>query len=239
MGACGSADNSNKAKPAHALTLIYLDIELLGDPIRLTLKLGNIPFTDDRFGMDKMGEYKAKTPNGAFPCLMVDGKPFAQGGSILRYCGWLADMVPRDPLHMFKIDQILEQVGDINRIIIPTFHWMMMPDRFGIEHLDEATRGEMVSKARKHMAGPDGQLTTFLKTLNDQVGEASCLLKGNKPNIGDVAVVVKLRHLKDHKIFPPLSDEIPETIFDGFPNLVALYEKFHKIDIVKKHYGIE
>lgn len=59
---------------------------------------------------DKFADYKAKSPSGQFPTLVVDGETYVESGAILRYTGRVAGLYPTDPLEQLKQDQIIEMV---------------------------------------------------------------------------------------------------------------------------------
>ena len=61
------------------LKLTYFDFHGgRGEPARLALSIGGIPFEDDRVPPSEWGSRKAHTPFGALPVLEKDGQAVAQ-----------------------------------------------------------------------------------------------------------------------------------------------------------------
>ena len=78
------------------LTFKYLDIKGLGEPIRLALTVGGLPFEDVRLSYDDVVALKGVagdltkhngSPFGQVPVLEIDGRPFGQSGALLRWVG--------------------------------------------------------------------------------------------------------------------------------------------------------
>src|SRR5271169_6432198 len=83
------------ARPMSKLKLTYFDVHGgRGEPARLALSIGGIPFEDDRVAPSNWPSRKADTPFGALPVLEVDGKAVSQSNAINRYVGKLADLYP-------------------------------------------------------------------------------------------------------------------------------------------------
>ena len=54
-----------------------------------------------------------ETPFGQLPVLMIDGKPLAQTGAIVRYLADVLDLAPKDELLKAYCDMILETLGGV------------------------------------------------------------------------------------------------------------------------------
>ena len=67
-----------------------------GDPARLALSIGGIPFEDDRVAPSDWPARKVNMPFGALPVLEVDGQTVSQSNAINRYVGKLANLYPDD-----------------------------------------------------------------------------------------------------------------------------------------------
>jgi len=65
--------------------LTYFDIPGLGEPIRLTLALAGVPFTDERLTREQFQAAKPTLRFGQVPYLTVNDHEFVQSGAILRY----------------------------------------------------------------------------------------------------------------------------------------------------------
>ena len=96
------------------LRLTYFDFHGgRGEPARLALSIGGIPFEDDRVKPGEWESRKADTPFGALPVLEVDGQVVAQSNAIDRYVGKLADLYPTDPWQAALCDEVMGAVEDI------------------------------------------------------------------------------------------------------------------------------
>jgi Glutathione S-transferase, N-terminal domain len=103
------------------LKLTYFDFHGgHGEPARLALSMGGIPFEDDRVLPSEWGSRKANTPFGALPVLEVDGEVVAQSNAINRYVGKLADLYPSDAWQAALCDEVMEAVEDIGTKIAAT-----------------------------------------------------------------------------------------------------------------------
>jgi glutathione S-transferase len=103
------------------LKLTYFDLHGgRGEPARLALSIGGIPFEDDRVAPSDWPARKADTPFGALPVLEVDGQTLAQSNAINRYVGKLTDLYPSDPWQAALCDEVMEAVEDINTKLVAT-----------------------------------------------------------------------------------------------------------------------
>jgi len=77
------------------LKLTYFDFHGgRGEPARLALSIGGVPFEDDRVVTSDWERRKAHTPFGALPVLEVDGQTLAQSNAINRYVGKITGSLP-------------------------------------------------------------------------------------------------------------------------------------------------
>jgi glutathione S-transferase len=104
------------------LKLTYFDIHGgRGEPARLALSIGGIPFEDDRLAPSDWQRRKPDTPFGALPVLEVDGQALAQSNAVNRYVGKLTDLYPSDAWQAALCDEIMEAVEDISTKLAATF----------------------------------------------------------------------------------------------------------------------
>ena len=121
------------------LKLTYFDFHGgRGEPARLALSIGGIPFEDDRVQSTDWERRKADTPFGALPLLEVDGQILAQSNAINRYVGKLAKLYPSDPWQAALCDEAMEAVEDITTKIGATF---FLPGRAKESPAQGADRG--------------------------------------------------------------------------------------------------
>ena len=104
------------------LKLTYFDFHGgRGEPARLALSIGGIPFEDDRVAPSDWQRRKPDTPFGALPVLEVDGQTLAQSNAINHYVGTLTDLYPSDAWQAALCDEVMEVVEDINTKLAGTF----------------------------------------------------------------------------------------------------------------------
>ena len=103
------------------LKLTYFDFHGgRGEPARIALSMGGIPFEDERVKGADWERRKPGTPFGALPLLEKDGEILAQSNAINRYVGRLTNLYPSDPWQAALCDEIMEAVEDITSKIAAT-----------------------------------------------------------------------------------------------------------------------
>jgi len=103
------------------IKLTYFDIDGgRGEPARLAMHIGGVPFEDHRISFAEFLECKNSFVFGAVPVIEIDGQMVAQCNGINRYVGKLAGLYPEDPLQALLCDEIMDAVEDIIVKIQPT-----------------------------------------------------------------------------------------------------------------------
>jgi glutathione S-transferase len=96
------------------LKLTYFDFDGgRGEPARLALHIGGIPFEDERISLKDWPQIRERTPFQALPILEVDGRVVAQSNSINRYVGKLAGLYPQDDWQALLCDEVMDAAEDI------------------------------------------------------------------------------------------------------------------------------
>jgi prostaglandin-H2 D-isomerase / glutathione transferase len=54
---------------------------------------------------------------GSLPVLDMNGTVIAQSNAILRYIGKQTNLYPNDPIEALKVDELLEALEDVNKLI--------------------------------------------------------------------------------------------------------------------------
>ena len=230
----GSAESADVPK----IKLTYFNIEGAAEKIRLALKIGGIPFEDERidFGLWQ-SELKAKTPFGQLPLVTLDDKaPVAQSFAILRYVGKLCGLYPEDPIQALYVDEACGLQEDLAKALAPSMYIGMRPHcaLFGYpENLAEEERKSIQKRLRDALIAPGGDVPRYLGYF-EQILEknGSGFLCGSKITIADCTLLPALRHFKSGRL-----DGIPTNILDGFPHLTAFYERMMSLPAVKAHYS--
>jgi len=195
------------------LKLTYFDFHGgRGEPARLALSIGGIPFEDDRVAPSDWPARKANTPFGALPVLEVDGQTVSQSNAINRYVGKLANLYPDDAWQAALCDEVMEAVEDIGSKIGAT---LFLP-----EEEKKAKREELA----------EGPIPFYLTRLQDRLAaHGGQYFAANRLLVADLKVFVWIRYLKSGVL-----DHIPADLPDRVaPKLVEHYER------VKKHPGIK
>jgi glutathione S-transferase len=199
------------------LKLTYFDFHGgRGEPARLALSIGGIPFEDDRVPPSEWGSRKANTPFGALPVLEVDGEVVAQSNAINRYVGKLADLYPSDAWQAALCDEVMGAVEDIGTKIGATF--------FLPEEQKRTQRKELV----------EGPIPFYLTRLEQRLeAHGGQYFAADRLSVADLKVFVWIRHLKSGAL-----DHVPADLPDRVaPKLVQHYERVKSEPRVKAYYA--
>jgi prostaglandin-H2 D-isomerase / glutathione transferase len=199
------------------LKLTYFDFHGgRGEPARLALSIGGIPFEDDRVKPAEWESRKAQTPFGALPVLEVNGQVVAQSNAIDRYVGKLADLYPSDPWQAALCDEVMGAVEDIGSKIGAT---LFMP-----EEQKRTQRKELV----------EGPIPFYLARLERRLEErGGGYFAGGRLSVADLKAFVLIRQLKSGVL-----DHVPADLPDRVaPKLVEHYERVKNDPRVKAYYA--
>ena len=127
------------------LHLHYLDMKGLAEPLRLTLRLGRLPFEETVVTYDDVSKMRdvdggagAAIPFGQVPVLEIDGVAFAQSAALLRWAGKRAGLYP-DGLRQLRCDMAEECLNDLRRAFVPLWYGNSLPRNPEDGSLDPAT----------------------------------------------------------------------------------------------------
>lgn len=199
------------------LKLRYFDFDGgRGEPARVALSIGGIPFEDDRVPPSDWPNLKEGTPFGGLPVLEVDGQTLAQSNAINRYVGKLVDLYPSDPWQAALCDEAMEAVEDITTKIFAS--------RFLPEQQKKAERNALV----------EGPLPFYLSRLERRLETRGGLyFADNRLSVADLKVFELIRNLRSGAI-----DYVPTDLPDRFaPELVEHYERVKSDPRVSAYYS--
>jgi glutathione S-transferase len=199
------------------LKLTYFDFHGgRGEPARLALSIGGIPFEDDRVAFTDWEGRKADTPFGALPVLEVDGQILAQSNAINRYVGKLANLYPSDPWQAALCDEAMEAVEDIITQIVAT---LFLPE------------GEKKTQREALVEGP---IPFYLERLQQRLdAHGGRYFADDQLSVADLKVFVWIRQLKSGVL-----DHVPTDLPDRIaPKLVEHYERVKNETGVKAYYS--
>lgn len=96
------------------IRLHYFDIIGLGEAIRLTFYIGDVPFEDIRVNRSTWASVKPNYKYGQLPVLEYKGQVFAQAKAIGNFAARMAGIFPTDNLDILKHDEAINLRDDIN-----------------------------------------------------------------------------------------------------------------------------
>ncbi len=198
------------------LKLSYFDFDGgRGEPARLALHIGGIPFEDHRISTKDWPQLRDRTPFQALPTLTVDGKEVAQSNSINRYVGKLADLYPKDDWQALLCDEVMDAAEDIGTRIGNTID---LP-------------ADAKKKAREELAA--GLITRYLEQLQARLKAAGGEYFADKRlTVADLKIFMLVRWLRSGAL-----DHIPKDLVDRVaPLLVKHFERVAGRPEVVKYY---
>jgi len=199
------------------LKLSYFDFHGgRGEPARLALSMGDIPFEDDRIPFADWEQRKKKTPFGALPVLEVDGQTIAQANAINCYVGKLTNLYPSDPWQAALCQEAMGAVEDIFIKIVPT---MFLPE-------------EEKKAQRKALA--EGPIPFYLTQLQKRLeAHGGRYFADDRLTVADLKVFTFIRQLKSGFL-----DYVPTDLPDRIaPKLVGHYDRVRNEPRVKAYYA--
>lgn len=198
------------------LKLSYFDFDGgRGEPARLALSIGGIPFDDHRVAGKDWPAFRDSTPFLAMPTLEVDGTVYTQSNSINRYVGRLAGLYPADPVQAFLCDEAMDAAEDISTRIASTLD--MTP--------------EAKQKAREELVA--GRLPRYLRQFQAKLQAAGGeYFADGRLTVADLKVFIWVRWLRSGAL-----DHIPKDLVDRTaPALVTHFERLSKHPKIVEYY---
>jgi glutathione S-transferase len=199
------------------LKLTYFDFSGgRGEPARLALHIGKIPFEDHRFAFQDFAEVRKTTPLNQVPTLHMNDVQVTQSDAITRYVGKLAGLYPTDAFQALLCDEVMNALEDINVKIGATF---------GME-------GDALKSARESLA--TGPLPLYLRWLQNQlVSHGGEYFADNRLTIADLKALVILQWLSSGVL-----DHIPKNLIaTEAPRLVEYMERIAAFPVIAQYYS--
>ena len=199
------------------LKLTYFDFHGgRGEPARLALAIGGIPFEDERVPFADWARRKPDTPFGGLPVLEVDGEIVTQSNGINRYVGKLASLYPEDPWQAALCDEVMDAIEQITGKIVATFD---LPE-------------EQMKAQRKALV--EGPITFYLTRLQQRLdAHGGRYFAGDRLSVADLKAFVWVQHLKSGKL-----DHVPTNLPDRVaPKLVEHCERIRRHPGVRTYYA--
>lgn len=205
--------NANTPK----VKLTYFDFDGgRGEPIRLALTYGNIPFEDHRIPGSDWPEWKEQTPLHQLPVMEIDDQIITQTNTLLRYVGKMVGLYPHDALEAAHCDEAMATVEDILTKLVPSLF---------IENAEEKRR------AREALAA--GPIPLFLRGLENMLVErGGQYFAGNRLSVADFKVFLFVRYLQSGQL-----DHIPADIVKRVaPRLVEHFQRINEVPQIVTYY---
>ena len=199
-----------------ALKLTYFDFSGgRGEPARLALHVGGIPFEDNRFAPGDFPEVRKTTPLNQVPTLHINDVQVTQSDAITRYAGKLAGLYPEDDLQALFCDEVMGALEDINTKLGATF----------------GMTGDALKNAREALAAE--VLPRYLRWLQNQLeGHGGEFFADHRLTVADLKAFVILRWLGSGKL-----DHIPAGLVETVaPKLVAFIDRIAAIPAIAQYY---
>lgn len=179
------------------------------------MKIGKIPFEDERIKSDQWKHIRDTMPFKAVPVLTVDGMPMAQSQAMERYLGKLCGLYPSDAFTAFKVDEVTDTVGDL--------FWKLYECMGEDKDKFRASRERFVKEeVPKFMGGLEKKLELYGKgpwAVGDKVSNADV-------SIATIVMMVRCGVL----------DHVPKNLLDGYRRAIASYDALNSIPEVIEWY---
>lgn len=198
---------------------MYWPITGLGEPIRVCMAIGGIPFKDTTpKNDDKFQDRKGALAPFQVPILLVDGQAMDQSRAILRYLGKICKyegkpLYPEDPMEAYQCDNLMELIVDM---------WSPLPPTFAIQ--DQAEK----EAARAALVADDGKVAKFLQTVDKKLADRL----GKPVNIGDIYAFCITNMCRQ----PTFIDGIPAGALDKYENLTKFHDQMAKLPPILEYY---
>ncbi|NMF99127.1 glutathione S-transferase family protein [Aromatoleum toluolicum] len=198
------------------LKLTYFDFSGgRGEPARLALHIGGIPFEDNRFAPGDFPEVRKTTPLNQVPTLHINDVQVTQSDAITRYAGKLAGLYPEDDLQALFCDEVMGALEDINTKLGTTF----------------GMTGDVLKNAREALAAET--LPRYLRWLQNQLeSHGGEFFADHRLTVADLKAFIVLRWLGSGKL-----DHIPADLIETVtPKLAAFVDRIAGIPAIAHYY---
>merc|ERR1712224_670200 len=118
-------------------------IEAAAEPVRLTMSMCGIDFTDVRVPFDEWPALKPSMKYGQMPCLEVDGKKMYQSDALMKFIATKyggGKLYP--PELLYEVEEALGLCVDLSTAMNPSVYVGMRPADLGHEGLEGDAKSE-------------------------------------------------------------------------------------------------
>lgn len=191
------------------MKLTYFDFPGRAEAIRDALRIGGVPFVDERVAHARFQELRAAgaLPFDSLPVLTLDdGRVLAQSNTILRHVAGRAGLVPADAYAALRVDALLDAAEDFGGRLSVSI-------RVADDGVRAALRHELATR----------WLPEWFRLLERSLAvDGAGYLVGGALTVADLKVV----HAVDKLLNGSLSG-IPTDLIAPFPALSAWRDRIH------------
>tara|TARA_B100001115_G_C15847412_1_gene427736 strand:+ start:1731 stop:2408 length:678 start_codon:yes stop_codon:yes gene_type:complete len=201
--------------------LIYFAVPGRAEACRIALSLSGMNWEDVEVNGEQYNQMKnrGELPWGFLPILVTDKGTIAESSAILRYVGKMAGFVPEDSYEAAKVDEFIDGMGPIARVMDTTF---------GIVDVDERIR------LRKKLFEPNGEATKALNLYEKKIGESKT---GWAAGTRDMSIADLKLFTELFAFFSGNYDGIEKSMIMPYPNLLKYHDKVSNDKRIKAHYS--
>jgi len=197
--------------------LFYWPITGLGEPIRIAMAIGGIPFKDNTPKNCENFAAKKEEAGCQVPFLTIDGKVMGQSRAILRYLGKEVKydgkpLYPVDSMEAYNCDELIELIEDARSPLGKTFSIQ-----------DQAEK----EAARAALFAEDGGIAKWLVKVDQRLASF-----GPSPTIGDIYAFCIMNMFRQ----PTFLDGIPAGTMDKYTNITKHHEFIANLPPVVEYY---
>jgi glutathione S-transferase len=188
------------------IALTYFNAPGRAEPVRIALRIAQVPFTDNRIDYHQFGALKAdgSLPIGSVPILAVDDLVLPQTAAMLRYAARLGDgsLYPTDAFEAFLVDSVVDSFNDtLSGALSPSYR--------------EQDPEKRLAMRRAFVEGTMTRVLTHLEGLLARSGGP--FLLGARMTIADLLVGNQVVQLQSGRL-----DGITAADLAPWPRVVAL-----------------
>eukprot|EP00960_Hanusia_phi_P025767 745871-Hanusia_phi.AAC.2 len=245
-----ASPQASNISPPSKLKLTYFDLEGVAEKVRLALKVGDVPFEDERVDFASWQSLKPKTPYGQLPLLTVEeNAPVTQSAGMLRYVGRLTGLYPMDIMKALKVsssalfampvsssarcqvDEVCGLQEDFAKAIAPSIYIDMQPARGTAQGDPEKAAKQPDAGGRRRKEIPRllrgcsrarGLGLLLRRRCQDILKDnGSGFFVGDSVTIADCAMLPQLRQLQSGRLAG-----IPVNIVEEYPHLTNFCNKY-------------
>ncbi|XP_072391075.1 glutathione S-transferase-like [Diabrotica undecimpunctata] len=177
---------------AHTYKVKYFNFTARGEPIRMLLSYGEIPFEDERISREDWPKIKPTTPLGQLPVLEIDGKQIPHSISICRYLASVVKLDGKDAKENLRIDVAVETLLDLQKL--------------AFEYVFESDAAKKDEKNKKL----EESVPLFLGKLEEQANKNGGYTALDRLSWADIIFIC---------IYEGLMNILGKNTFDSYPSL--------------------